>query len=340
MISSGHITCLLAWFREHARPLPWRENPPNPYHVWLSEVMLQQTRIEAVTEAYRRVLETCPTVEDLAALSQEALLKLWQGLGYYSRARHLHEAARRIVEEGGFPGTWEGWRALPGVGEYTAAAVGAIVLGERHPAVDGNVVRVLSRLLAREISPLQARELLGKGMEETDSPSAFAQAWMELGEVVCIPHGRPRCGQCPLAEGCRAHAQGEEEAYPPPRRRPARSRHSLTVFQILREDGGLALRRRPARGMLAGMWEPPHVPGSLGVSGAWKALSAWGIPRRQAKLFPVPASTHLFTHQEWRMTNYQVRLAQIPPEFPFVWATPREVATRFPIPSAFRFLLP
>ncbi|MGN0867299.1 MAG: A/G-specific adenine glycosylase [Oligosphaeraceae bacterium] len=340
MISSRHITPLLAWFAENARPLPWRETPPDPYHVWLSEIMLQQTRIEAVTEAYRRILETCPTVEALAALSEEALLKLWQGLGYYSRARHLHEAARQIVAAGGFPGSWEGWRSLPGVGDYTASAVGAIVLGERHPAVDGNVVRVLSRLLAREVSPLQARTLLGKGLEETASPSAFTQAWMELGEVVCIPHGRPRCGQCPLAALCRAHQKGEEETYPPPRRRPARPRHSLTVFRILREDGGLALRRRPARGLLAGMWEPPHVPGSLGVPAVWKALAAWGISREDAELRPLPVATHLFTHQEWSMTNYQVRLAQVPPEFPFAWATPRELATRFPVPSAFRLILP
>ncbi len=340
MISTGSIVRLLAWFQAHARSLPWREDPPNPYHVWLSEIMLQQTRIEAVTEAYGRILAACPTVESLAALSEEALLKLWQGLGYYSRARHLHEAARRIVESGGFPGTWEGWRALPGVGDYTASAVGAIVLGERHPAVDGNVVRVLSRLLAREVTPLQARKLLEQGIQETDSPSAFTQAWMELGEVVCIPHGRPRCGQCPLWEECRAHSQGAEESFPPPRRRPDRPCHELTVFQILREDGGLALRRRPARGLLAGMWEPPHVVGSLGGSGAWAALSAWGISRSQGELHPLPASTHLFTHQEWRMTNYRVRLRQVPPEFPFVWATPQELSARFPIPSAFRLILP
>ena len=288
MISSGHITCLLAWFREHARPLPWRENPPNPYHVWLSEVMLQQTRIEAVTEAYRRVLETCPTVEDLAALSQEALLKLWQGLGYYSRARHLHEAARRIVEEGGFPGTWEGWRALPGVGEYTAAAVGAIVLGERHPAVDGNVVRVLSRLLAREISPLQARELLGKGMEETDSPSAFAQAWMELGRWSASPMGVPAAGNVPWRKGAAPMPRGRRRPIPLPAVVPPVPATVSRSSRFFGRMGGLPCVVVPPGGCWRGCGSRPMCPGAWGFPAPGRPFPPGGFPGARRSCFPFP----------------------------------------------------
>lgn len=336
------VASILHWYARQARALPWREDPPDPYHVWLSEVMLQQTRIEAVREAYARILSVCPRVEDLAALPEESLLKLWEGLGYYSRARNLHRAAKRIVEDGAFPSGWEGWRALPGVGDYTAGAIASIVLGEARPAVDGNVLRVLSRLFARGLSRPEATALFASWMEP-GSCGAFTQAWMELGEVVCIPNGRPHCAECPLALECQAHLLGREQEFPAPARRPERTVEKWTVFRVLDASGRMALRRRGEGGLLAGMWEPLTAPGWLGVTCAKAFLAEWGASAGFL-LRRLPDSRHLFTHRQWEMRNYLVRLsedaaAQASPPPEIQWATPQELRERYAVPSAFRGVL-
>lgn len=336
------VAAILDWYARQARALPWREDPPDPYHVWLSEVMLQQTRVEAVREAYARILSACPRVEDLAALPEESLLKLWEGLGYYSRARNLHRAAKRIAEAGAFPASWEGWRALPGVGDYTAGAIASIVLGEARPAVDGNVLRVLSRLFARGTSRPDATALFASWMEPGNC-GAFTQAWMELGEVVCIPNGRPHCAECPLAPGCQAHLLGREQDFPAPAKRPARPVEKWTVFRVQDASGRMALRRRGENGLLAGMWEFLTAPGCLGVTRAKAFLADLGV---SAGVFlrRLPDSRHLFTHRQWEMRNYLVRLsedsatlASLPPGIQ--WATPRELRERYAVPSAFRGVL-
>ena len=201
---------LIRWYREHARALPWRSDP-TPYHVWISEIMLQQTRVAAVLGYYRRFLAELPGVAELAAAEEDRLMKLWQGLGYYSRARNLQKAARQIMEEHGgrFPHTYEGIRALAGVGDYTAGAISSIAFGLPVPAVDGNVLRVVSRIagydgdITRPETRRRVGEALGRVMP-LEAPGEFNQALMELGATVCLPNGAPLCERCPAAHLCRA----------------------------------------------------------------------------------------------------------------------------------------
>ncbi|MGC8792653.1 MAG: A/G-specific adenine glycosylase [Bryobacteraceae bacterium] len=249
---------LMDWYRRAARELPWRRDR-DPYRVWVAEIMLQQTRVAAVLPYYERFLALFPDVNALAAASLERVLAAWAGLGYYRRARSLLEAARRIAREGTFPKNYQGWRSLPGVGDYTAAAIASVVLGEPRAVLDGNVVRVLSRLAAEsapiELSATRARlaALAGRLLDPED-PGSFNQALMELGATVCLPRG-PSCGSCPLANWCAARRQGIERELPHRRPRPARSPIHRTLLWIER-DGRLLVC--PCRGgRLEGFWELP-----------------------------------------------------------------------------------
>jgi A/G-specific adenine glycosylase len=267
-----HKEALLTWFDRHRRDLPWRRTT-DPYSIWLSEVMLQQTRVETVLPYYERFLLRFPTIEALAAAEVEEVLALWSGLGYYRRARQLHAAARQVAESGeGFPRTHAGLRALPGVGDYTAAAVGSIAFGIAEPVLDGNVERVLSRFLASGEDPRSrgGRErLLAAGRELLDPlrPGDSNQAMMELGATLCLPKA-PRCLLCPLSSGCRAVAAGEQDLYPPPKRRRETVRVRLVVAVVegvgggggIAGIGGILLFRRPEGStLLAGTWELPWV---------------------------------------------------------------------------------
>ncbi len=253
---------LLAWFDRHRRDLPWRRDR-DPYRVWLSEIMLQQTRVEAVIPYYERFLARFPTVDALARAPIDEVLALWSGLGYYRRARQLHAAAGRIAAAGEFPRTVEQWRELPGVGSYTAAAVASIAFGVVTPVLDGNVERVMARRLAEagdpKRGPVRAR-LLAAAAELLDParPGDGNQALMELGATLCLPR-RAACGECPLAAGCRAAAAGDPERYPPPRRRRATESRRLLVAVVARH-GRVLLYRRPAESaLLPGSWELPWV---------------------------------------------------------------------------------
>lgn len=266
---------LLTWFDQHRRDLPWRRTS-DPYRIWLSEVMLQQTRVETVLPFYNRFLERFPTVEDLARAEVEEALALWSGLGYYRRARQLHAAARRIAETGTFPSTVEGLLALPGIGAYTAAAVASIAFGVAAPVMDGNVERVLSRCLALEEDPrsgLARRKLLAAAAELLDSerPGDSNQALMELGATLCSPR-RPKCLLCPLRPGCRASLEGDPERYPIPKVKREGERHRLLVAVVENGDrggGGILLFRRPEDStLLAGTWELP-----------WVTLEVDGVPQ-------------------------------------------------------------
>lgn len=300
---------LLAFYDGRRRALPWRASGrrrhPDPYAVWVSEVMLQQTRVEAVLPYYRRWMQRFPDVDALAEAPLDDVLKAWEGLGYYSRARNLHDAARFLRDRmhGELPRTAADLRALPGVGAYTAGAVASIAFGERVPAVDGNVRRVLARLLD-EADPSAAwlRERAGE-LVDPDRPGDFNQALMELGATVCTPRA-PGCGACPLGRECRALARGTVSRRPRPRTRPAIPRVEFGVAVLLRShpDGTreLLLARRPARGLLGGLWEMP----SLEVSGGSSAHAAARGAACRAGLRPgrsvaeLPAVRHVYSHFE------------------------------------------
>ena len=332
---------LTAWFAGAARPLPWRETR-EPYRVWLSEIMLQQTRAEAVAGYYRRFLEALPTVRALAAVEDERLMKLWEGLGYYARARNLKKAARIVVNEygGRFPDTYEGLRALPGVGDYTAGAVASICFGLPEPAVDGNVLRVVSRLAAcpENVDRPVVRRAVREALRPLYSPgncSELTQSLMELGACVCVPNGAPCCGACPLAALCKAHAAGRETAYPVRgEKRPRRAEERLVL--VLRHGPRVALQKRPAKGLLAGLWEFPNRPLAPGEAATPAAALAYAEELGAAPCEPLmrTAYTHVFTHVEWRMTAFCLECAAAPEAF--AWVTREELETAFALPSAFR----
>ncbi len=313
------VAPLLEWYRLNKRELPWR-GTRDPYRVLVSEIMLQQTRVEAVKGYYTLFLEQFPTAAALAAASSDEVMKAWQGLGYYSRARNLQNAAKIIAAEG-FPSTFEGVRALPGVGDYTAGAVCSIAYNLPCPAVDGNVLRILTRLYADGSDPdgPAARASFSALLKEVYPPEAgdFCQALMELGAIVCLPNGAPLCGSCPWQSFCRVHLAGEEEKYPvrPPKK--ARKRVELKVF-VLKCGDEYALNKR-GKGLLAGLWEFPNFEGEAPDFG--KILA-----KKRAK--------YIFTHVEWQMTGY---LTEAKEKFPqYVWATAEEIEKNYAIPSAFK----
>ena len=327
---------LLPWYRANARDLPWRKTE-DPYRIWVSEIMLQQTRVAAVLGYYARFLAAFPTVEALAEAPEDRLMKLWEGLGYYSRARNLQKAARRVVELGGFPDTYQGLLALPGIGDYTASAIASAAFGRREAAVDGNVLRVVSRLADchDDISDPRTKKAVRAWVQEAmpyemADIRVFNQAMMELGATVCVPNGPPRCGVCPARALCRGFAQGTAEALPVKAAKKARRVEEKTVFLLLRE-GKTALRRRPGTGLLAGLWEFPHVEGSLDEAAAPAAVAAWGLEPRnwESKL----TAKHVFTHVEWHMTGYALEVAGEGPG-EFVWVD-EEGLKSHAVPSAF-----
>ena len=324
---------LLSWYRDNARDLPWRHDP-TPYRVWVSEIMLQQTRVAAVLGYYARFMEAFPTVRELADAPEEQLMKLWQGLGYYSRARNLQKAARQIMTEHGgvFPSDYDAIRALPGVGDYTAGAIASIAFGQPVPAVDGNLLRVTARLLGDETDITSGRgkkhftEAI-RAVMPLDAPGRFNQAMMDLGAMVCLPNGAPLCEKCPAAAFCAAHQSGRTGELPVrPAKKPRRIEERV-VFLLFRE-GRVALRKRPDRGLLAGLWEYPNE-----IAPAERFLEEQGISA-DALAFG-GAGTHIFTHVEWHMV---VRTAVVSSDaLPdgWVWAGKREWTEIYAIPSAF-----
>ena len=320
---------LLQWYREHARSLPWRSDP-TPYHVWVSEIMLQQTRVAAVLEYYRRFLEELPTVAHLAAVEEDRLLKLWQGLGYYNRARNLQKAARQIMEEFGgvFPDTYESIRSLCGVGDYTAGAIASIAFGIPVPAVDGNVLRVVSRLTGdeRDISKPQTKAAVGEALQQVmplQAAGAFNQALMELGATVCLPNGAPLCAQCPARDFCVARLTERTGELPVKAAKKERRVEERTVFLIFYENK-VALRRRAGRGLLAGLWEYPNE------------LSPAPCPVEALALEDGPVGKHIFTHIEWHMRGLIVQAKEETLPQGWVWAGREELEGIYAVPNAFR----
>ena len=330
---------LLQWYHTHARELPWR-GAPTPYAVWVSEIMLQQTRVEAVRGYFARFLAALPTISDLAEAREETLLKLWEGLGYYSRARNLQKAARILVESygGQLPASFAELCKLPGIGEYTAGAIASIAFGEPVPAIDGNALRVWSRLLAEEQDITKAackRECFRQFQEviPPDQPGDFNQAIMDLGATVCTPHGQPHCGSCPVSAFCTAYALGIAASLPvKPEKKPRRI-ENRTVFLLWKEDR-IALRQRENQGLLAGLWEFPQVEGHLSPKAAKQQIAQWGYAA--GVLQRAPAHTHIFSHVEWHMWAYSAQITGGDPQVDFQWASKQEFHHQFPLPSAFQ----
>lgn len=329
---------LLAWYRANARDLPWRRTE-DPYRIWVSEIMLQQTRVAAVLGYYERFLCAFSTVEALAEAPEELLMKRWEGLGYYSRARNLRRAAQIVAGPlgGKFPDTYEGLLALPGVGDYTASAVASAAFGLPEPAVDGNVLRVFTRLtdcrddIGNPKTKAAVRSELGAAMPgEPADVRIFNQALMELGAVVCVPNGPPKCGLCPLAERCLGRSRGTAETLPVKAPKRPRRVEEKTVFLLLR-DGKVALRKRPEAGLLAGLWEFPNSEGALEEAEAAAQVSRWGLSIREWRRRLT--AKHIFTHVEWRMTGYALEVTGGASE-DFFWAE-GSALERLAVPSAF-----
>ena len=325
------------WYALSRRVLPWREEP-TPYRVWISEIMLQQTRIEAVIPYYRRFLAELPDAAALAAVEQDRLLKLWEGLGYYSRARNLKRAAEIVMRDygGELPHTAAQLRTLPGIGDYTAGAIASIACGEPEPAVDGNVLRVLSRLLENSgdiLSPAVKKSVTSLLREHYPSGEAAAlttEGLMELGETICIPNGAPKCELCPWRSLCRAHQNGTEEKFPvkaPPRPRRIEERTVL----LLRWGNRWAIRQREKKGLLAGLWEFPNELGAV----TEEELRA-RFPQAE-RIAPCGSARHVFTHVEWRMEGWLLDLRKPLPGL--TWETAEEIRSRYSIPTALKAYL-
>lgn len=334
------VPYLLHWFEYNRRILPWREDP-TPYHVWVSEIMLQQTRVEAVKGYYDRFLTYLPEIKDLAQATEETLLKLWEGLGYYNRVRNMQKAALVIMEQydGEMPGDYEKLRGLPGIGDYTAGAIASIAFGLPYPAVDGNVLRVMSRIACNraDITKDATKRSLTEDLKSIMPKESgdFNQSLMELGATVCIPNGKPLCEQCPVMHLCRAFQNGQEMQLPVKAPKKERRIEKRTVYLVFLGDKVL-LHRREEKGLLAGLWEFPNC-------------------IREKSNRKGKKAKHIFSHVEWHMEGIRIevqnreemteqehleywrqQLAEGPEEQErWVFATVKEMKEKYPIPSAF-----
>ena len=302
---------LLKWYDENARRLPWR-GTKDPYHIWLSEIMLQQTRAEAVVRYFNRFLARCPDVFALAEAPQDEVLKLWEGLGYYSRARNLHAAAKKVAEQGGiFPDTVEGLQALPGIGPYAARAVASIAYDAPVPALDGNQMRVLSRCFAVERilkTPFDLEEEALSCLSKS-RPGDYNQALMDLGSAICTPKN-PKCTTCPLSPVCRAYEEGEPERYPL-RPAPIVKREEEWTILLIRTPKGIVIQRRDEKKLLGGLYEFPAVEGHLNREEVKQHLQETGYSGAQ-DFISLPPAKHVFTHLIWRMQGWMIRVDSCP----------------------------
>ena len=324
------------WYRGNARDLPWRHTK-DPYRIWISEIMLQQTRVEAVKGYYARFLSALPTIADLARCEDDALHKLWEGLGYYRRVRNLKKAAQVIVSEYGgvFPREHSVCLSLPGIGPYTAGAICSIAFDCPTPAVDGNVLRLVSRL-TNDPAPIDApgtREKVTRMLAAVYPREAgtFTQALMELGATLCGPNRPPECGLCPCSGFCLGFREGTAQTLPVKKAKKEKRREEKTVF-ILRCQDTYALDKRGDTGLLAGLWEFPNVPGRLEQGDALLQAEEWGVEPTELK--KIIHRKHIFTHIIWEMEGVYLEVSRKDPRF--VWLTPEELERSAALPTAFR----
>jgi A/G-specific adenine glycosylase len=331
------VSPLLTWYKTHARDLPWRKDRA-PYHVWISEIMLQQTRVEAVKVYYARFLQTFPTIQALAEADPEAVRKCWEGLGYYTRARNLQRAAQEILQQYGgvFPTRQEDVLSLPGIGAYTAGAICSICFEQPTPAVDGNVLRVVMRLqdAFSEIDRNDVKKAVTEALRvcyPAGNCGAFTQALMELGALVCIPNGAPHCDLCPVATLCRSRAQQSQAMLPVRKKKKPRRIEQRTVW-ILHCGDAYAVCQRPEQGLLAGLWEFPNQLGILTEEEAIRQATAWGC--KPVSIEKTVQKTHIFTHIEWHMSGIYLACQEMPSQF--IWKTAQQLETEITLPTAFR----
>lgn len=336
---------LLTWFDANKRILPWREDT-SPYRVWVSEIMLQQTRVEAVKPYFERFMRELPSVKALADADTEKLLKLWEGLGYYNRARNLQKAARQVVDEydGQMPGDYDKLLALPGIGSYTAGAIASISFQVCRPAVDGNVLRVLSRITlnGEDILSQKVKRYWEDTLREVmpkDRPGDFNQALMELGATVCVPNGAPHCDACPLGGFCMAHETGREQELPHKKSKKKRKLECRTIL-LIRDGEKIVLHKRAEKGLLAGMYEFPSLEGFAGQEAVLAYLEKLGFHALHIKTLE-PAK-HIFSHVEWHMRGYDIKVESegfagttLERRTGYFWVHPDETADAYPLPSAF-----
>ena len=367
IIKPTDIQKLLAWYQENKRDLPWRHTK-DPYRIWVSEIMLQQTRVEAVKPYYASFLSKYPDVKALAGANEDDLTRIWEGLGYYSRVRNMHKAAMEVkTSHGGlFPVSYEILLTLPGIGSYTAGAVASIAGGENVPAVDGNVLRVYTRVMADDgcISDAKTvkriREEVLQVMSETaqspgtsqktaaaDStshgwhfdPGEFNAAMMEVGATVCLPNGEPKCSVCPFAGICRAKKEGRIGEYPKKAPKAARRIENRTVF-VLESTRGIALKKRPDKGLLAGMYELPAADGHLSKKQASAYIESLGY--HPVRIREIEESRHIFSHIEWHMKAYHALVDDLldpsvcDPANGILFVTKEERREGYALPSAFK----
>ena len=331
---------LTDWYRKNKRDLPWRHNP-DAYRVWVSEIMLQQTRVEAVKGYYDRFLKALPTVKDLAEAQEDKLLKLWEGLGYYNRVRNMQKAAQQIMVDyhGIFPDTYEEILKLKGIGNYTAGAISAFAYGIPKPAVDGNVLRVISRIIGsyEDIMKQSVRKKIETALEgiiPENAASDFNQGLIELGAIVCVPNGEPKCEECPVKEMCVAHKEDLTAEIPVKKKAKARKIEDRTVL-IFKDDDKIAIRKRPVKGLLAGLYEFPNLDGHLSMDEVTEYSKNIGLmPVRVQKL---PEAKHIFSHIEWHITGYEVIVDELEKtnEKGFLFIHPEQIKKEYSIPSAF-----
>ena len=331
---------LIDWYRSNKRDLPWRNNP-TPYHVWVSEIMLQQTRVEAVKPFYARFLNELPDIKSLAEAEEDKILKLWEGLGYYNRVRNMQKAAQQVMDihNGQFPADYEAIRNLTGIGNYTAGAISSFAFGIPKPAVDGNVLRVISRITENyeDIMKASVRTKVEKELEEiipVDAASDFNQGLIELGAIVCVPNGAPKCEECPVAHLCKAKANGTQLELPVKSKAKARKIEEKTVF-IFKDGENVAIRKRPAKGLLAKLYELPNVEGHLTEKEALEYSQKIGLAPLHIK--ELGEAKHIFSHVEWHMIGYAIKVDELEKSCTekMLFIHPEEVEKEYPIPAAF-----
>lgn len=356
------VEYLLDWYDLNARILPWRENP-TPYYVWVSEIMLQQTRVEAVKSYFERFIINLPEVKDLAVVEEEKLLKLWEGLGYYNRVRNLQKAAITVMDDynGVLPASYEELLKLKGIGAYTAGAIASIAYHIPVPAIDGNVYRVTKRIAGSfdDITKVSVQKELEKDLlaiMPKDRPGDFNQSLMELGATVCIPNGKPLCEKCPVMHLCRGFHNGSMSSIPVKPEKKKRKLEDRTILVIEYEDK-IAIKQRENRGLLAGLWELPSIDGKLSIKALEDNLYNYLYEVENSlyvkddflvneyykkesinlseKIESLGEVKHIFSHIEWRMVGYRVQLNKMINDNRLIWVTKKEIEDRYTLPSAF-----
>ena len=337
---------LLSWFAREGRDLPWRRTR-DPYRIWLSEVILQQTRVAQGLEYYLRFTERFPDIAALATTPEDEVLKLWQGLGYYNRVNNMQKAARIVCEQygGDLPADYDALRSLPGIGDYTAGAVASIAFGIPVPAVDGNVLRVFARLYnddADVMAPATKKAFTVRVLDQMPkaTPGPYNEALMELGALVCVPNGAPLCGQCPLAESCLARAAGTT-AQLPQKAKPKPRKIVPVTLALVESPAGFLVQQRPQKGLLAGLWQPVLWEDEhLLQAEVLARLTALGLDTGTAAPAALPAAKHIFTHIEWLMSGVQLHVAAQSAPAGYVWASREQLRTTYTLPGAFRAYKP